>query len=127
MTTANDYIFDNANRIYSPVNRDIIEMVARGMAARLRRDGFAFSRFGPCYSIEYDVTITKVLGVGAPYLFANNFGPLAPWTGTADLYPPTAAKKYVFEGDNLTAIVLSLFLNAVAEELDLRHGVEEHD
>jgi hypothetical protein len=115
-TLANDQILADGS-IESRLDLNIINRAARGMARRLSLDGSAVARFEPGDSTEYVVTIVYSVGVGAPYLFANSFGPLAPWMGTADVFPSYAAEKYVGNGDEWTAIVLSVFLNAVAEEM----------
>jgi hypothetical protein len=117
-TLANDQILADGS-IESRLDLNIINRAARGMAGRLRCDGFAVARFEPGDSTEYVVTIVSSPHYGAPFLFASSFGPLAPWMGTADTFPSYAAEKYVGDGSEWTAIVLSVFLNAVAEEMTM--------
>ena len=107
------------------VNMATIGEAAATVAAALCEHGHAFVVLTPDDGTRYELLIAETgdthtgLFSAAPYRFGSSMGPVAAWMGKPTIHPDYARQNYVADGGMWTATVFALFLNRVAELLDL--------
>ena len=99
----------------------IIGSVAQSAASQLGIRHAAYVDLQPGDGTRYELVIiaNPDLSYGAPYRFASQSGPLAPWLGETEMHPDYALEKYVMLGGYWSATVIALFLNTVGDLVKL--------
>jgi hypothetical protein len=130
MTEINDQIWAAPTEFpaVTEIDRGILEAAAQDAANQMILRGHAFLEFSPEDGTRYVVMIVEsptASGVGAPFQFASNMGPVHAWNGTPTVHPEYAAQNFVVDCGRWTATVFALFLNSVSALMHNRNTPSE--
>lgn len=100
------------------VDRDIITEAGIGAAEALTARGYWHGEFSPGDATRYEFLLAISQRTGGRYLVSSNFGNLHAWNGTPTIHPDYALSHFIADDSSWTAVVIALFLNATAAELE---------